>query len=58
MDKRGLLSNEFVEKENRYREEREEKKRRKAEGSNLVDEKYERLKTIKTNPRGIEIIDR
>src|SRR6218665_3114687 len=48
----------FVEKEYRYREEREEKKRRKAEGSNLVNEKYEKLKTIRTNPRRVEILDR
>ena len=41
LGEKGILSNEFVEKENRYREEREEKKRRKAECSNRVDEKHE-----------------
>src|SRR6218665_3220268 len=58
LGEKGLLSSEFVEKENLYREEREEKKKRKAKGSNLVDEKYERLKTIITNPRRVEILDR
>src|SRR6218665_2471507 len=58
LGEKGLLSSDFVEKDNRYREEREDKKRRKAEGSNLLDEKYERLKTIRTNPRRIEILDR
>jgi len=58
LGEKGLLSNEFVEKENRYREEREEKKKRKSEVNNLVDEKYETLKTIWTNPRRVEILDR
>ena|SRR6218665_1517562 len=53
LGEKGLLSSEFVEKENLYREEREEKKKRKAEGSNL-----ERLKTIRTNPRRVEILNR
>src|SRR6218665_1283327 len=58
LGEKGLLSSEFVEKENRYGEEREEKKRRKAESGGVVDEKHERLKTIGTNPRRIEILDR
>src|SRR6218665_1373209 len=58
LGEKGLLSNEFVKKENRDREERDENKKRKTEGSNLVDEKYERLKTIRTNPRRVEILDR
>src|SRR6218665_1606053 len=53
-----IVSDDIVEKENRYREEREEKKKRKAEGSNLVDEKYGRLKVITNNPRRVEILDR
>jgi len=58
LGEKGLLSSEFVEKENRYREEGKEKKRRKAECSGIVDEKHERLKTIRTNPRIIDILDR
>jgi len=58
LGEKGLLSNESVEKENRYREEGEEMKRRKVEIGGVVDEKHERLKTIRTNPRRIEILDR
>jgi|SRR6218665_39054 len=58
LGEKALLSNEFVEKENRYREERAEKKKRKAEGGGVVDKKYQRLKTIRTNPRRVEILDR
>ena len=58
LGEKGLLSNEFVEKENRYQEEREEKKGRKAESGGVVDEKHERLKSVRTNPRIIEILDR
>src|SRR6218665_2747266 len=58
LGEKGLLSSEFVEKENRYREERGEKKRRKAEGGGVVNEKHERLRTIRTNPRRIENLDR
>ena len=53
LGEKGLPSSEFVEKDNRYREEWEERKKRKTEGSNLVDERYERLKTIRTNPRRV-----
>src|SRR6218665_1639751 len=58
LGEKGLLSSEFLEKENRYREEREEKKRRKTEGGGVVDEKCERLKTIRTKLRRVEILDR
>src|SRR6218665_1003263 len=56
LGEKGLLSNESVGKENRYREEGEEMKRRKAEIGGVVDEKHERLKTIRTNPRRIEVV--
>src|SRR6218665_1770069 len=58
LGEKGIIGDEIVEKESRYLEEREEKKRRQSEGGGVVDEKYERLKTISTNRRRVEILDR
>ena len=53
---KGILDEEVVQRVNRDQEEKEENTKLKAEG--VVDEKHERLRSIRNNPRRIEILDR